>query len=161
MKKIVYLALATGLLVAESFTFSEYVPVEKSQEIYRIVTKRVPYEECWEEKVPLNQQSNEGLGTLLGGVAGGILGNQVGKGSGKTAATIGGAIVGSMVGRSLSQKNENSKEYKVVKRCRTKYQESKERIIEYKNIAKFHGQEVVKYSSKPLEYIPIRVRVEY
>lgn len=162
MRKVL---LATVLIFAvsafaEKFTYTEYVPVYKSEKIYRIITKRVPYEECWEEEVPLSQESDGTVGALIGGVAGGIIGHQIGKGSGKTAATIGGAIVGTIVGKSLAERQARPG-YKIVKRCRTRYQESKERIIEYKNYATFNGQEIIKYSSHPLKEIKIRVTIEY
>ncbi|WP_281951376.1 glycine zipper 2TM domain-containing protein [Nitrosophilus kaiyonis] len=146
---------------AEIFSYTEYLPVYKSEKIYRIITKRVPYQECWEEEVPVSESGNEGtVGALIGGVAGGILGHQIGKGSGKTAATIGGAIVGTIVGKSLAERQARPG-YQIVKRCRTRYQESKERIIEYKNYATFNGQEIVKYSSTPLKEIKVRVTIEY
>ena len=163
MKKVVvFLAFifATSIF-AESFTFTEYVPVYKSKKIYRVITKRVPFEECWEEEVPLSQSGDDStVGALIGGVAGGILGHQVGKGSGKTAATIGGAIVGTIVGKNLAER-QAAPGYKIVKRCRTRYKESKERIVEYKNYAIFNGQEIVKYSSRSLKEIKVRVTIEY
>ena len=162
MKKLVLslLVLFTVSSLAEVITYSENIPVYKSEKIYRVITKRVPYEECWEEEVPVSQNGDGTVGALIGGVAGGIIGHQIGKGSGKTAATIGGAIVGTIVGKNLAEKGA-SPGYKIVKRCRTKYTETKERIIEYKNYAEFNGQEIVKYSSRPLRKIKIRVTIEY
>ncbi len=163
MKKVA-LTLSAALissLFAESFTYTEYLPVYKSEKIFRVVTKRVPYQECWEEQVPVDQNGDSStVGALIGGVAGGILGHQVGEGSGKTAATIGGAIVGTLVGKNLAEK-EPEPGYKIVKKCRTRYQETNERIIEYKNFANFNGQQIVKYSDTPLKKIRVRVTVEY
>ncbi len=163
MKKagVLIAALFASSLFAESFTYTEYIPVYKSEKLFRVITKRVPYQECWEEEVPVSQNGDSStVGALIGGVAGGILGHQVGEGSGKTAATIGGAIVGTLVGKSLADK-EPAPGYKIVKRCRTRYQETHERIIEYKNYARLDGQEIIKYSSTPLKQIKVRVTVEY
>lgn len=163
MKKIslVLALLLTSSLFAQTITYIEYLPVYKYEKTFRLITKRVPYQECWEEEVPISQSSSDGsIGALIGGVAGGIIGNQIGKGSGKTAATIGGAIVGTIVGKNLSQR-EASPGYKIVKRCRKRYKESHERIVEYKNYASFNGQEIVKYSNTPLKEIKVRVTIEY
>ncbi len=156
---LISLVFATTIF-AESFTYTEYVPIYKTEKIYRVITKRVPYEECWEEEVPVSGNGDSTVGALIGGVAGGIIGHQVGKGSGKTAATIGGTIVGTIVGKNLAER-QAAPGYKIVKRCRTKYSENKERIVEYKNYATFNGQEIIKYSSKPLKEIRVRVTIEY
>jgi len=161
MRKSLFLVLIfAAFAFAEKFTYVEYLPVYKSEKIYRVITKRVPYEECWEEEVPISQENDGTVGALIGGVAGGIIGHQIGKGSGKTAATIGGAIVGTIVGKSLAERQARPG-YQIVKRCRTRYQETKERIIEYKNYATFNGQEIVKYSSRPLKEIRVKVTIEY
>lgn len=163
MKKTAIFAAAIFAvsLFAESFTYTEYIPVYKSEQNYRIITKREPYQECWDEEVPVSQSSgDETAGALIGGAAGGIIGHQVGKGGGKTAATIGGAILGTIIGSNLA-KREPEPGYKIVRRCRTRYKETHERIIEYKNYANFNGQEIIKYSSRPLDRIRVRVTVEY
>ena len=163
MKRKIFLifVIFASLVFAESFTYTEYVPVYKSEQSYRVITKREPYEECWDEEVPVSEGSSNGAaGALIGGAAGGIIGHQVGKGGGKTAATIGGAILGTIIGSNLAKK-EPEPGYKIVKRCRTRYKETKERIIEYKNYANFNGQEIIKYSSRPLDRIRVRVTVEY
>ena len=112
MKKIIYLALfiIPISLTAESISFADSIAVIKSEPIYRVVTKRTPYQECWDEQVPVSStSSNDGtLGALIGGVAGGIIGHQVGGGSGKTAATVGGAIIGTLVGKNLADKNSDN-----------------------------------------------------
>ena len=166
MKKMAVLLsfLLAGQLFAEVITFTKRVPVYKSVEVERIITKRVPYEECWEEEVPQDyyeDDADETLGAIIGGAAGGILGHQVGAGSGKTAATVGGAIIGTLIGKNLAERSKVRPGYKLIKRCRTRYKESEERVIEYKNYAKIMGREIVKYSKRPLRYINVRVTLEY
>lgn len=165
MKKIMLaLILVAGSLFANSFSYTEYVEVTKSEPVYRTIIKRVPYQECWDEEVPVSREDDsDAVGALIGGVAGGILGHQVGRGGGKTAATVGGAIIGTLVGKNLSQSHsQNGVEYKRVRRCRTRYDEHEERVQRgYKNYAYYNGQEIIKYSKRPLRRIKIFVTISY
>jgi uncharacterized protein YcfJ len=160
MKKFILtpLLLLGTLLSAESINYTESVNVISSEPIYKTITTRTPYQECWDEEVSQNG-SESPLGALIGGVAGGILGNQVGGGSGKTAATVGGAIVGTLVGKNLSEKNPSTS---VQRRCVTKYQEeSAEKLVGYKNIGSYKGKTIIKYSDRPLDTISVSINVNY
>ena len=106
-------------------------------------------------------EGSDTLGAIIGGAAGGILGHQVGGGSGKTAATVGGAIIGTLIGKNLAERSHVTPGYRRVKRCRTRYKESEETIVEYKNYAKVMGRRIVKYSDRPLRYIRVDVTLEY
>ena len=172
MKKIFYLPLLLfgSLLCAESIGFTEEVRVITSKPEYRMVTSRIPYQECWDENIETHyapQSSNDGsgiVGGLLGGVAGGVLGHQVGGGSGKTAATVGGAIVGTLVGKNLAEQDRVAPppSYRTEKRCTTRYEEkSAEKFMGYRNTATYKGQTIVKYSDQPLEFIRVNVTVNY
>lgn len=167
MKKLLIFALiftTTASLFAESLTFEESVRVIKSTPEYRTVTVRTPYQECWDEQVPVNTSSggNDNVGALIGGVAGGILGHQVGGGSGKTAATVGGAIIGTLVGKNLSENQNYQTTYQTQRRCVTKYKEgTSDRFVGYKNIAKYKNQTIIKYSDEPLRYIRLINTVSY
>ena len=175
MKKIISIALSFTLgvtLYADSFVTNDRAEVVRSQPIYRDVIKRTPYQECWDEQVPVTSyydtpsRNNSPLGALIGGVAGGIIGHQVGGGHGRDVATIGGAIIGSIVGNNLSHQQRNTGSYvsgyKTVRKCVTKYDESSDRVItRYKNIAYYHGKKIVKFSDRPLKYIHITKIIEY
>ncbi len=178
MKKSLYLfSLAlTPLLMAETMSFQEQVHVSSSKPEYRMITTRVPHQECWDEQVQTqyapppstNNGSSGVVGGVLGGVAGGVLGHQIGGGSGKTAATVGGAIVGTLVGKSIAESNDQSAQqqpstyYRTERRCETRYEEkAQEQFMGYKNVATYKNQTIVKYSDKPLEYIPLNVTVNY
>ncbi len=168
MKKwvITMMGIAAMSLSAESIRFSDSVPVIKSEPVYKVVTKRTPYQECWDEQVPVTQGSSndDTIGALIGGVAGGILGHQVGGGSGKTAATVGGAIIGTLVGKNLASRNSNppTTTYTTQRKCVTKYNESEEeKFIGYKNVANYKGKTIIKYSQKPLNRIHLNVIVSY
>ncbi len=169
MKKsaIISIFIAPFILMAESIQFSDSIPVIKSEPVYKVVTKRTPYQECWDEQVPINSNSaNDGtIGALIGGVAGGILGHQVGGGGGKTAATVGGAIIGTLVGKNLAEKGNNNQPtttYKTERKCVTKYNETEEeKFVGYKNVGNYKGKTIIKYSNKPLSRIRLFVSVSY
>lgn len=173
MKKIFYapLLLVGSLLYAETINLTEEVRVITSKPEYRMVTSRVPYQECWDEQVEVHyapQPSNDGsgvAGALIGGVAGGVLGHQVGGGRGNTAATVGGAIVGTLVGKNLAENATSTPPppgYRIERRCTTRYEEkSIEQFMGYRNTANYKGQTIVKYSDKPLEFIRLNVMVTY
>jgi uncharacterized protein YcfJ len=161
MKKlfIIPLLFSAALLNAESLHYSETVNVISSEPIYKTITTRTPYQECWDEEVSQNGSNESPIGALIGGVAGGILGNQVGGGSGKTAATVGGAIVGTLVGKNLSDKGSGSS---IQRRCVTKYEEkSAEKLVGYKNIGEYKGKTITKYSDRPLSTIQVEISVNY
>ncbi len=162
MALFISLCLASQLF-GEVVHFVKRVRVQKSVEVHHIVTKKVPYEECWEEEIPVEEydEGSDTLGAIIGGAAGGILGHQVGGGSGKTAATVGGAIIGTLVGKNLAERGHERPGYKRVRRCRTRYKESEDTIVEYKNIAKVMGRRIVKYSDRPLDFITVDVTLEY
>jgi len=174
MKKMILAGLIVGFgisLSADSFVLQDRAEVISSKPIYRNVVKRVPYQECWDEQVPVESYSdsqsdgiNDNFGALIGGVAGGILGHQIGGGGGKTAATVGGAIIGTIVGKNLSKKPRRRyvSGYRTERRCVTKYSQTRDRVIvRYKNTAYYEGKRIVKFSDQPLRYINIRKIIEY
>ena len=168
MKKILIGVISFSLvsLFAESISFVDSIPVIKSEPVYRTVTKRTPYQECWDEQVPVSSSgsSDSTVGALIGGVAGGILGHQVGGGSGKTAATVGGAIIGTLVGKNLAERGNNGRTttYQTQRKCVTKYNETQEeKFVGYKNIGNYKGKTNIKYSNEPLNRIRVSVVVNY
>ncbi len=161
MKKMVVIAMMAlvSQLFAEVVTFTKNVPVIRSIETSRYVVERRPIEECWNEEVPVEDRSDV-VGAIIGGAAGGIIGHQIGKGSGKTAATIGGAVLGTIVGKNIAERDARPG-YRIIKRCRTRYEERERRVVEYKNYARVMGRQIVKYSDRPLRTIPVKVTIEY
>ena len=174
MKKIIaILTLSLIALQAESFTITDRVRVSQSEPAYQNITKRIPYQECWDEQIPVRHGGSGGnnqnvIGTIIGGAGGGVLGHQIGGGTGKTAATIGGAIIGSLLGgKYIGDGSQNRSEdpyttYETKRRCNTKYSEQKEsKFIGYKNIAHYKGETIIKISQRKLRYIPVTVTVSY
>lgn len=173
MKKItIILTIAALALQANAYTIKDKVRVTHTEPIYKTVTIKIPYQECWDEKVPVRYQrenyhnSSNQVGTLIGGVAGGIIGNQVGRGRGRTAATIGGALIGTIVGNNLSNRNNNRRDsyvrYETQQKCTTKYTyNTQEKFIGYKNIGHYKGQKIEKISNHKLKFIPIQTTIHY
>ncbi len=167
MKKIL---LTLGLILtisnAETITTTDYVKVQRSKPYYKTVIRRDPYQECWDERVPVRRNSyndDPPIGAIIGGVAGGILGHQIGGGSGKTAATVGGAIIGTLVGNNLSNNNyQEYTTYETRRRCTTHYKESRRRkLVGYKNVGFYKGRKIIKISKRRLDYIPVTLKIIY
>jgi len=155
--------LSSIVLNASAFTLHEESKVIITTPVYKTITIKTPYEECWEEKIQVIQEkSTNTLGQLIGGITGGILGNQIGGGNGKTVATIGGAVAGTVVGNNLSKNTQSNTSYETVKKCITKYNtEVEERLIGYNNIANYKGQRIEKFSETKLTMIQIQVHINY
>lgn len=138
----------------------EYYKVHYSEPVYDLVRKKIPYQECWDERVSYGRAGNDGTGgALLGGIAGGALGSTMGEGSGKTAAIIGGALLGTMTGQSMAQRPDTRRD-EIVQRCNTRYEIREEReLVGYRNFFRIDGVE--KYKFAPTRLDAIRVEVSY
>ncbi len=183
MKKKILLTLLFGIsLFAESITYTEYISVQSSTPEYQEGNDRVPYQECYDRRVPVTsynsnysnryQQQQATSSAIVGGALGGVIGHQFGSGRGKDAATIGGAILGTIVaGNAVKNQYNNgynayynqSPQYQTKRECVTKYKyQSQERVfVGYKNIAYYKGRKIVKYSDHRLSSIPIQVTISY
>jgi len=161
-------------LQAQSFSYTDYIKVDKSKPMHKQVTKRIPYQECWDEQVPIYERlkrhssHDNTVGSLIGGVAGGILGHQIGGGSGKTAATVGGAIIGTLVGHNLSNRDRDHRyendvvTYRTKRQCVTRYKESvEEKFVGFKNVGFYKGQKIVTFSDHKIHRIPVTVTINY
>ncbi len=172
MKKILITALILGssALYAKQTTYTEYIDVTSSKAVYERVSNRVPYEECYEERVPVTYYNNRRSGlsgeALVGGIVGGVLGHQIGGGHGKDIATAGGAILGTLVGQNAARndnRNYQSTRYEIRRHCETRYADSEgqRRLTGYKNIAYYKGKKIVKFSNRRLSTIAVRVTLSY
>ena len=146
-----------------SYTKEVILEVQNSIPQYKTITVRTPYQDCWDEEVPVKvDDGNIMMGALIGGIAGGILGHQVGGGSGKDAATAGGAFLGTIIGSKLAQNQNPEVRYQTQRKCVTRYDEKRtDRFINYKNIAYYNGQTIIRYSERPLKKIRLHVSVNY
>ncbi len=174
MKKIALSIVLLGvcsLMQAEEIEYTTYVKVVSSEPAYERVVEQEPYEECWDERVPVREYRGGGggdttAGAIIGGAAGGILGHQISKGSGKDVATIGGAILGTLVGSNIAsqgaQGGYETTRYVTRRKCVTKYRSrTVNRSMGYKNIGYFKGRKIVKFSDRKLSRIPVTVTISY
>jgi len=167
LKLLSLLALST-LLSAETLQFTEYVSVRSATPEYETTSQSVPYQECYDERVPvesLNNGNNNIAGSVIGGAIGGVLGHQIGRGKGKDAATIGGAILGTIVGGDTLGANQAyaQPQYQTRRKCVTKYRQGvrQRTFVGYKNVGYYKGKKIVKYSQEKLSSIPITVTIDY
>ena len=167
LKLLSLLALAS-LLNAETLQFTEYLSVNSSTPEYQTTQQRVPYQECYDEQVPVgraNSGANNVGGSILGGAIGGVIGHQIGAGKGNDIATVGGAILGTIVGGNTIGANQQpiQPQYQTRKNCVTKYRQSRSQrqFVGYKNVAYYKGKKIVKYSNEKLTSIPITVTIDY
>ncbi len=169
---IVSLLMATTILNAEQMQYMEHVRVTNATPSYENVVTRVPYQECYDEQVPVRyqsggyQQNNDAGAAIVGGILGGVLGHQIGGGRGKDVATVGGAILGTFVGQNAARQNnqtyQSSSSYETRRNCTTRYNErSEQKFMGYKNIAYYKGRKIVKYSDRKLSTIPVTITVSY
>jgi uncharacterized protein YcfJ len=163
MKKLILLGILTlGSISAGSFSWYRDVPVIRSKPVYEFVTIRKPYQVCYDRQVPVYRNTmDEPVAALIGGAAGGVLGHQIGKGNGRVAATIGGALVGAFVGDNIARQ-QRKVYYRPRRICETRYRVRRQRqLVRYKNIARFHGRRIVKFSDRPLRYIRVKITASY
>ena len=164
MKVFIYLIIATTMLFSSSITIN--LPVIHSEPIYRTVTKRVPYQECYDKteqvRIYCENDSDEnmiGIDTLIGITAGVVIGNQLGKGNGRSAAKVLGGIAGGLVSNGMRNSNNGSC-YEDRKRrvCETHYKQStSNRIIGYKLCAKIEGKEICTSQKSKLSSIDVHI----
>lgn len=152
----------------DSIDDTQYVRVVRSEPVYENISQQVPYQQCWNEQVPVQTTSgsreNSTVGTVIGGVAGGVLGHQVGGGRGKTAATIGGAILGSVIGNNIGGRDtrHTRTHYETRRVCDTKYRTRNKRVLTgYNNIGYYNGRKIVKFSEERLRNIPVTTTISY
>ncbi|MCJ8344911.1 glycine zipper 2TM domain-containing protein [bacterium] len=79
-------------LHAQSINIEMEAAVSKTVAVYETVIDRVPFEHCWEEKIPITRKNRT---NLFGALLGGGIGRNIGKGRGKDAATVAGTLIGS------------------------------------------------------------------
>ncbi len=179
-KRILSVLLLVGSFsYAESIEYTTYVTVQKSIPEYEEVVIREPYQDCWDEEVPVTvydepvsnyRQADTTAAAIIGGVAGGILGHQVVHSKkAKGAATIGGAILGTLAGQNMAAGGAYAQpprraytRYESRRRCTTRYHKKHVREFRgYRNVARYKGRKIVKYSDRPLKRIPLTVIVRY
>ena len=166
--KLLAIVVLIGQIQAETFQFREYISVDSSNPEYEILHQRVPYQECYYERLLVHghhRNSSNIAGSILGGAIGGVVGHQIGEGKGNDIATVGGAILGTIVGGNSIESNQHYREprYKIRHNCVTKYHKkrAKRHFIGYKNIGYYKGKKIIKYANRRLTSIPVTVTIDF
>lgn len=163
---------AAAALLASSAVFAEtsyeYADVLESRPVYQVVEVSEPFEQCWEEEVAIDRYpSRSGSNTplVVSTIIGGAIGNAVGSGkSNKRVGAVVGAVLGHSIGRDIvrSERRASVREYEVVQRCETAYQQrEEERLVGYQVTYLYNGEEyTVRTDSDPGDQIRLRVSVQ-
>lgn len=146
----------------------EYAPVVEARPIYQVVEVSTPQEQCWEEEVAVDyRRGNEGSSTpvIVSTILGGAIGNAVGHNkSNKRVGAVLGAVLGHSIGRDIVRSNSQSgsRQYEVVQRCQTVYEEhEEERLVGYQVTYLYNGEErSIRTDSDPGDQIRLRVNVQ-
>lgn len=155
-------------LAAIAETSYEYAPVVEARPVYQVVEVSTPQEQCWEEEIvvdyPRHRQASN-TPVIVSTILGGALGNAVGSNkSNKRVGAVLGAVLGHSIGRDIVRSNSrsSSRQYEVVQRCETVYQQhEEERLIGYQVTYLYNGEErSIRTDSDPGEQIRLRVNVQ-
>jgi uncharacterized protein YcfJ len=138
--RIIVPVVSTWLLV---YSFGAYaqrtqveVPVIAVEPVVRIVTRKIPHESCWNERVKIVREGGSHSATpgILGAVIGGVVGGSLGHNSRYQPVMVGaGAVLGASVGTDISHSRNTSSEYVTEQRCEIDYElRDEENIIGYR-----------------------------
>lgn len=148
-----------------------WAKVSRIEPITRMVERRVPEEQCWNEQVEYfddrDDQGRSYTSTIMGGIIGGALGNAVGhKKKNKKIGTAVGAILGASIGSEFAsngRKHQRStRHYRNERHCDVNYRVNyEEEILAYRVWFRYKGEEYkTRMSHKPGKKIKVRVSVE-
>lgn len=140
-------ALLPMLFTATSFAASQSsvveVPVVDSKPIVEVVTQRIPYETCRDERVRVVEHSRGNVGrTLVGATLGGAVANVLARNSSKQDVITGvGAVLGGTVGYDRSRQRGHQDSYYVNEEvCSTEYElRESERVRGYRVSYEYGG----------------------
>jgi uncharacterized protein YcfJ len=111
-------------------------PVTSVEPIVQTVTRKIPLESCWDERVRIDRADGNHSATpaILGAVIGGVLGGALGQNSRYQPVTAGaGAVLGASVGTDVSHSRNTRSEYVTQQRCEVEYElREHETIIGYR-----------------------------
>ncbi|RDE18741.1 histidine kinase [Motiliproteus coralliicola] len=148
----------------------DYAKVVSVEPVTRSVSRKVPYQSCWQEEVAYEVPTHGGYRSrtpeILGGIAGVALGSSLGSNhhkSNRTIKAIAGGLLGASIGRDLGRQHHHPSsrtEYRTEQRCDTHYETHwEERITGYDVRYRYRGET---YHTR-MDYDPgnkIRVQVQ-
>ena len=112
------------------------VPVTAVEPLVRVVTRKIPHETCFDERVKVVQAGGSHSATpgILGAVIGGVVGGSLGHNSRYQPVMAGaGAVLGASVGHDISHQRNSQSYYVTEQRCEVDYElRDEENIIGYR-----------------------------
>ena len=138
--RTVSLAVSSSLLAtlacAQTQRTVVEVPVTATEPVVRVITKKIPHETCWDERVKVVRANNNHSATpgILGAVIGGVVGGSLGRHSRYQPVLVGaGAVLGASVGHDVSHSRSSNSYYVTEERCEVEYElRDEETIIGYR-----------------------------
>ncbi len=128
--------LAASLASAQTHTSVVEVPVTAVEPVVRIITRKIPQESCWEERVKVVREGGNHSATpaVIGAIIGGVVGGSVGHNSRYQPIIAGaGAVLGSTIGNDISHQRNTQSYYVTEQRCEVDYElRDEEQIIGYR-----------------------------
>jgi uncharacterized protein YcfJ len=141
------------------------VPVVSAQPIVRVVTDRIPYETCREERVRVVEQGRSGSATpgLVGAVVGGTVAGVLGRNSRYQPVLAGaGALVGASVGSDIGKRRHALSYYVTEDVCEVEYElREREEVEGYRVRYRYDGKIYETRTARdPGASMPVRVALE-
>jgi len=169
MKYLLRIVIAlSGLLafVASANTLRTLVevPVTAVQPLLRTVTRKIPHESCWDERVKVVQPGGNHSATpgILGAVIGGVVAGSLGHNSRYQPLIAGaGAVLGASIGHDVSHRRNAQSYYVTQRRCEIDYElRDEETIIGYR-VSYLYGDTIYHTETRnhPGETIELQVDV--
>lgn len=123
----------------------DYATVLRSVPVSERARVSHPREQCWDEEVPVQVQSQGSgsmTGTIVGGLIGAAIGNAVGHhSSNKKVGAVAGGLLGASIGHDVSRSGQTEERYENRQRCDTVDEVSyEERIVGYDVTYRYGGQ---------------------
>jgi len=155
--------LFASLVNAEAQRTIIDVPVMAVEPLVQTVTRKIPHEACWDERVRVVQSGGAHSATpgILGAVIGGVVGGSLGHNSRYQPVIAGaGAVLGASVGSDISHRRSSHSYYVTEQRCEVDYElRDEESIIGYR-VSYRYGDNIYHTETRNPPGQTIRVRVD-
>ena len=160
---LIAVSVGATALARHGDSFYDTARVVWAEPIYETVEVSRPVEECWTERVVVNDARHASVaGTVAGGIIGGVVGHQFGRGRGKTALTVAGTLLGASIGHDLTHRPARA--YRVVQEEHCELVEKieyQEQVVGYRVKYRYKGETFyTRTNEHPGERIRIRVDVD-
>ena len=156
--------LAVTLASAETRRAVVEAPVTAVEPLLRIVTKKIPHESCWDERVRVVREGGNHSATpgLIGAVVGGVVGGSLGHNSRYQPVIAGaGALLGASVGNDVAHSRNSQSYYVTEQRCEVDYELLDEESVYAYRVSYRYGDSIYQTETRspPGETIKIYVDV--